>query len=466
MFFGRSEELETLKKALSDSKKTAVLVYGKRRIGKTTLIAEAAKSFDGIVVNFLCVQSSYHGNLVLLARAISHALHLPEIQFGSIFDTIEFLGRQEKKYLLILDEYQYMKESLKRGEMDSYMQLVIDKLPANIKLILCGSYISVMKELLLESNPLFGRFSHIMHIEEFDYFGAADFYPERSVEDKTSLYAVFGGSPYVLSCLDPKQSIEDNIIQLLLPATGILRSYIENVILREIQKSYDIRIFEILGNGKKRYRDIQSALGKQDNGLLDKQLKNLIDMEAIDKIYPINKAKDKKKQFYEIKDNLMRFYFTFIFGNESIIDKFGSKAFFENEISHRLKTFLSLRFEGIVCQYFKRLAHTGRLKGAYDFGSYWYDDKDTQTNGQFDCVIKKKNGYDFYECKFFNRPMTLTECETEEMQVRNIAGLEINKIGFVCLSGFDFKQNQYELIDGEALYTPIEEKDFHKAPHS
>lgn len=203
------------------------------------------------------------------------------------------------------------------------MQAVIDKLPENVKLVLCGSYITVMKELLEEGNPLFGRFSLIQHIRDFDYLDAAKFYPDLSVRDKVAFYAVLGGSPYVLENLDTSLTVRQNIEHLLLPETGLVRSHIENVMLKEIQKTFDARILEILGNGKKRYSEIRDKIANSETGLLDKQLKILLDMETIQKTEPINRRNDKKKQFYEIVDNLMRFYFTFIFGKAGTIARIG-----------------------------------------------------------------------------------------------------------------------------------------------
>mgnify|MGYP004451140029 FL=1 len=159
MFLGRDKELVSIKEQLLSNKKTAILVYGKRRVGKSTLIAEASKNFDGIVISHLCSETTYEGNLALLCRSISQMLNIPQISFSTIFDIFDFLKSQNKKILLILDEYQYLKNSLKAKEMDSFMQSIIDNLSPNVKLILCGSYISIMKELLQHDNPLFGRFT-------------------------------------------------------------------------------------------------------------------------------------------------------------------------------------------------------------------------------------------------------------------------------------------------------------------
>lgn len=453
MFIGREKELNELYQELKSKRKSAVLIYGKRRIGKSTLISQASKSFDGTIINHLFVKSSFEGNLTLLCRSIMTALDLPKsISFNNLFDLFDFIKKQNRPMLIIFDEYQYFKSSLKDGELDSYIQHIIDTLPDNIKLILCGSYISVMKELLLEENPLFGRFTKVIRLEEFNYYDASKFYSDLSVREKIRFYSVFGGSPYVLTNLDYSKTLEHNIENLLIDQNSLLRSYIENLMLKEIQKNYDVRILEVIGNGKKKYSEILNLLGIKDSGLLDKQLKNLMSMETITKIFPINKPDDKKKQFYEIKDNLMRFYFTYIFANDSLITKFGTEEFLNKRINTSLNNYISFRFEDIVNQYFVRMGHKGKLQNVLDFGSFWYDDPKQGKNGQFDCVLKEADGYSFFEAKFYEKPMTLDECKKEEAQIKELADIFCKKIGFVSSSGFDFEDSKYTLIDGQQLY--------------
>ena len=455
MFIGRQAELQALDAQLNQwNKKTAILIYGKRRVGKSTLIREAAKSFNGVVINHLCIASTYDGNLDLLYKSVSTALGLPRMRFDSLFSMMDFLGASSKKILLIIDEYPYLKQAKKKNEVDSIMQSVIDKLPEHVKLILCGSYVTVMKELLEEENPLFGRFSLTMHIRDFDYYDAAQFYPALSVRDKVAFYAVFGGCPYVLENLDPSASLKENIVRLLLPENGQIRSHIENVMLKEIQRVFDTRILEALGNGKKKYTEIRDRLVLSETGLLDKQLKILLDMETIQKTEPINRKNDKKKQFYEITDNLMRFYFSFIFGSAGVISRIGEEQYYKQNIEHVLEQFVSRRLEGIALEFFHRMAVQGQYADIADFGSYWYDDPKAGTNGEFDCVIKRAGGqFDFYECKYFDRPMKLGECEQECEQLRRVHGIDISGIGFICTGGFDFENRQaFILIDGENLY--------------
>ena len=256
-----------------------------------------------------------------------------------------------------------------------------------------------------------------------------------------------------------KKTLQENIIDLLLSETGIARSYIENLVLREIRKSYDTRILEVIGNGKKKYSEIRDALSVHDNGLLDKQLKILLDMEIIQKTEPINRLNDRRKQFYELQDNLLRFYFTFIFGTAGMISRVGAPQYFATQISPRLDQFISRRFEGIALQYFRRKAECGLFPDAMDFGSYWYDDPVTKSNGEFDVVVRRTGDlFDFYECKFFDRKMKAEECEHESRQICAVKGIQADRIGFVSVGGFDSAVADFTLIDGKDLYDTKLEK--------
>ncbi len=89
-----------------------------------------------------------------------------------------------------------------------------------------------------------------------------------------------------------------------------------------------------------------------------------------------------------------------------------------------------------------------------DYGSYWHDKPISRQNGEFDCVVKRKGDvYEFFECKYYDRKMTLAVCRQEEAQARRQTGLKISRLGFVCTGGFDFgAEAGYILIDGETLY--------------
>ena len=144
--------------------------------------------------------------------------------------------------------------------------------------------------------------------------------------------------------------------------------------------------------------------------------------------------------------------FAFVFGNAAPLANLGARAFFDVEIAPSISQFVDRRFEDMVIQYFRRRARAGALPGVLDFGSYWYDDPRARSNGEFDCVLVRKDSLDFFECKRFDRPMTHGECEAEERQVRAVPGANIGTVGFVCTGGFDFETDGYRLVSGEDLF--------------
>ena len=455
MFIGREEELELLKLYLGKETKHALLLYGKRRVGKSTLIVKAVENVDCKVIYFECLQSSVADNLMLFEAKIKDTFKNKYLHFETFVEAFDYLGTLQEKVIIIIDEYSYLKEVGNGKYIDSMFQSIVDQMQDNIDLVLLGSYVSVMKELTEYENPLFGRFSLVLKLKPFDYKDASLFYPKLSTRKKVENYCVFGGLPFANALLKPNESLEENIKSLFLSDSSPLRMYLENVLLKELSKVAPANmILAALANGKKKYGELESIVKNNSTGALDKQLKNLIDMEVIKKVYPINKPNDKKKTFYEIDDNLVRFYYSFVYGHTDVILRIGAEAYYELYIKKGLKTFIAHRFEAVAREYFSRLVRTKKLKGVYDIGTFWYDVPKEKLNGEFDCVLKLEDGYAFYEVKLFENKLSLAEMEQEAEQIKKLAGfVEIKKIGFIALNGFEAQSEQYQQIDGEEMYT-------------
>ena len=212
------------------------------------------------------------------------------------------------------------------------------------------------------------------------------------------------------------------------------------------------RIFYAISNGQKKYSDIENRLGFKSNGNLSKHLNSLEDMEIVAKVYPLNKPEDNKKASYEVRDNLLRFYYTFVYKNKSALQMLGAEAFYEEYIEAPLITFISHRFEEIARTYFSLLVKNGKLRGISNIGTFYYDDAATKSNGEFDVVLQRKNIYDIYEVKYYSSPMRLGEMQKEENQVRSIKGLQIGKIGFISTGGYEETPKTYDCIVAEELY--------------
>ena len=163
-------------------------------------------------------------------------------------------------------------------------------------------------------------------------------------------------------------------------------------------------------------------------------------------------ADDKKKISYEVRDNLLRFYYAYIYKNKSALQMLGAEAFYEEYIEHSIVTFISHRFEEIARTYFSLCVQKRKMRGISNIGTFYYDNSAARTNGEFDVVLERKDSYDIYEVKYYSWPMRLQEMRKEEEQVRTIKGLCIGRIGFIATAGYESTPEEFDCINAEALY--------------
>ena len=453
MFVGREEELKKLK-SLLDLPSASVMIYGKRKVGKTTLIKEVLKSSLDKVVYYECLRAPMEDNVKgFVAMLIREKIIPSEISFASFTDIFSYLNSLDGTFNIVIDEYPYLKSFANAETVDSMFQSIIDNNLINIRLFVSGSHIDMMKDLLEEGNALYGRFTMTLCLKELDYKTASEFYKSKSAYDKIAMYSVFGGSPYINIALDETKTLKENIIATILNPMSYVYNYARNLLISDYAKALHAeRIFNAISNGKKRYSDIESHLNLKTNGNLSKQLSPLEDMEIIAKVYPINKPDDSKKASYEVRDNLLRFYYTFIYKNKSALQMLGAEAFYEEYIEKSIVTFISHRFEEIARIYFSLCVKNRKLRGISNIGTFYYDDSVTRTNGEFDVVLERKGTYDIYEVKYYTSPLGAKEMYNEVQQINNIKGLKVGKIGFISTSGFEKAPEEYDCISAEELY--------------
>ena len=302
-------------------------------------------------------------------------------------------------------------------------------------------------------NLVYGRFAVTIKLNELNYLDAAKFYPDKTSYDKVAHYAVFGGSPFVNQALHPATTLRENIISTILNPMSAVYLYASQLLLSDYSVKINAeRIFSVIGNGKKRYTEIEDKLDVKKTGNLSKQIKSLTELEIVSRNSPINKIGDNKKATFEINDNLLRFYFTFIYKNASALQVLGAEAFYDEYIGPVLTDFISRRFEGICRDYFSLQVRSGKLKGVRNIGSYYYDDPVHRKNGEFDVTLELADGYAIYEAKYYAQPMTLDEVHHEVQQVEGIKELAVKQLGFIAINGFVEQEKPYIYLDGNDLF--------------
>lgn len=454
MFIHREKELSALKSLLAKERMTG-FIYGKRRVGKSTLIYEALKDFDGTVIDYECLRTGMDGNAAGLEKKAKEVLNNPYLALSSFEDVFAYCATLNKKVLVFIDEYSYLKKQESfAGETDSRFQRIIDHLGPKVSLILSGSYVGMMKESLEAKNPLYGRFDFICQLFDFPYNEVKDFHPQLDYISQINAYLVFGGGPLANSHYAADRTLENNIESLLINNDGVLHNYCDSLVFDELKnKEPAERILQSLGNGKKKYSELEEALKLEHNGSLAKMLAPLLDMGIIEKVAPINKKDNPKLNFYQIKDNLLHFYFTYIFGASNLVTKLGEKTYFMNYISPTLTDYLAHRFESLGQEFLSRLAQCGKLEGVLDVGKYWYDDATTKTNGEYDAAIRFKNGYVVFETKYLKNAVDEQLFNREMHSMTSIKGLDnIKGYGFISLRGYSFAHSDVMLFSGQDFY--------------
>ncbi len=454
MFTGRVEELRIIHEQLTKDS-GCLMVYGKRKVGKTTLLTHALKNSKDKTVYYECVKAPLRDNLDNFVNMLFKEGVIPTmLSFTNLQDVFAYLNALGVTLNIIIDEYPYLKRFEQSETVDSIFQNIIDNHLSNIRLFLSGSHVGMMRDLLDENNALYGRFDKVIKLKELNYVEAAEFYQGKNIYDRVALFAVFGGSPFVNKALGENKTLKENVINTLLNTASSVSNYAEHLLMSDFSSSINAeRILFAIANGKKKHGDIEKKLNMDKNGLLSKQLKTLLDMDIVSKTYPINAKDDKKKVYYEITDNLLRFYYTYVYANKSALQMLGADSFYDTYIEPSINTFISHRFEEMCRTYFSLCVKSGKLKGIYDIGTYYYDDSVRRKNGEFDIALKKADGYEIYEAKYYTGKLIEKEMLQEERQVLSIQGLKIEKIGFITVSGVEVKLDRFEYIDGEQLYS-------------
>ena len=236
MFIGREKELSYLNEFYQKPGLGMTVIYGRRRIGKSTLISEFVK--DKKVIFYTATKVGKERNLELFSKQVTDVFlaGIEDINFRTIEAVFDFIAQNmsDEKMLLVIDELPYWAE--KDEALLSVLQKYIDTVwqDKNLKIILCGSALSFMEnKVLSEKSPLFGRRDSQIKLEAFDYLDAAQFVPKYSYEDKAICYGITGGVAKYLSMIDPKKNLDENIVRLFFRTDGYLYDETRNLLTQE-----------------------------------------------------------------------------------------------------------------------------------------------------------------------------------------------------------------------------------------
>ena len=405
MFIGRKNELQQLNTLYKQNKFQCVIIYGRRRVGKTTLINEFIKDKDAVY--FTGIESTAKDNLESFSRSIAalnntNTNNAPLYKdFRSALTEIDALA-QSRKIVLVIDEYPYLARSYR--PISSLLQELIDtkfKNNTNLFIILCGSSMSFMeKQVLGYQSPLYGRRTAQFHIKPFTFYESAAYYKNFSSEDLAVIYGVTGGIPLYMSFISDSLSLKDNIINTFLTPSGYMYEEPFNLLNQELREpSMYNAIIRAVATGSSRISEIASKVGIE-NATATNYIDKLIELGIIEKEIPAGTAGKSRKSVYGIKDGMFRFWYKFIPENNILIQRNMPEAAWNN-IHPRINEYMGKVFENICADYLLE-NYTSLPVQFQNLGRWWGNNPKLKREEEIDIIATSGDKAIICECKWRN----------------------------------------------------------------
>ena len=415
MFIGRERELNALERLYQSNKFEFTVIYGRRRVGKTALINKFID--DKNAIYFMGVESNAKQNLENFSKSIMEYVSGTEIDsiFSSFQSALEYVFKlsEKERIILAIDEYPYVARSSK--SLASTLQLLIDKYKdkSKLMLILCGSSMSYMEDhVLAYKAPLYGRRTAQMKLVPFDFEETCRYFKNFSDEDKALIYGVVGGTPQYLLQIDDNLSVEENIKNTFLNPVSFLYEEPINLLKQEVREpAIYTAVIAAVATGASRMSEISGKVG-EDTNVCSMYLKNLINLGIVQKETPYGE-KTSRKSVYSIEDNMFRFWYRFVFENNSIIAR-GAADLVYKRIEPQLSDYMGKVFEEICRQYLWKQLLSGNCPVEFaSLGRWWGNNPKEKRQEEIDIMGEQdKNTALFAECKWTNEKVDLGVLET------------------------------------------------------
>jgi len=402
-FIDREKEIQFLDNEYRRKGSSLVVLYGRRRVGKTELSSEFIKGKNAL--HFLVTEESEKQNRNAFKDAVAEFCGNELLKNAKVdnweilFNTLSEKANNEK-LILVIDEFQYLGKS--NPAFPSVFQKIWDIIlqDKNIMVIICGSLISMMESQTLNyTSPLYGRRTGQIKLKQIPFSCYKNFFPTKQRKDLIEYYAVTGGVPKYIELFYDSDNIYNAIENNILSKQSFLYVEPDFLLQREVSEvgSY-FSIIKAIAAGNQKLAKIAGALELKQTGLT-KYLKTLIDLDILEREVPITEYNPKKSKrgLYKIKDNFILFWFKFIYPNLSFIES-GNNDFVKKKIKANFTDrHVSYVYEDICIEEMWKLNAEGKFKFTFDkIGRWWNNDT------EIDIVAFDSNSKDiiFGECKY------------------------------------------------------------------
>jgi len=374
MFAGRDNELKKLNSLFESKKFECVVLHGRRRVGKTTLLREFVKDKKAIYLS--SQETCGSQNLEHMTRIIKDfqrdsSFEVPQAgNFDRIFEYLYRLARSQR-ILLIIDDYQFLTQSQKRISETICRHIDQNLRYSRLMLVICGSGEQIMKkEAVGLDSPFYGRRTALINLKPLSFSETRQYYDNYSLYDSTIIYGLTGGIPMYLEMMSPDLTIEDNIRRAYFDTSSLLIEEPANILRREVRDlTYYNAVLKAIAGGHNKNAEIAAAVGL-DTAACTAYLKNLIAMDIVKKHTPITE-KAGKRTIYEIKDYLFNFWYRFVQNNLSFI-RIGMPPRIWRDIAREIPPYMSKVFDDISKQWLAAQNAAGNLQiNVVEFGCWW-----------------------------------------------------------------------------------------------
>ena len=414
-FYCREDELRKLNKRYAGGQFECIVIYGRRRVGKTALINEFCK--DKPTIFFSALNTTGKENLEALSRSIMSferpdSESVPEFSsYDAALNELTSLSK-EKRIVFVIDEYPYLAKA--KPAISAMLQHIIDHRWAESRmfLILCGSSMSFMENQVLgKESPLYGRRTGQFKIEPLDYKETAVFHPDLSAEDHSLVYGITGGVPHYINKLDIRGSVDEALLDNFFDRSSYLYEEPGNLLKQELREPaiYNA-IIKAIAEGASRMNEIKMKVG-EENSLISKYLKTLIDLGIVRKETPVTE-KPGKKTIYLLADNFFRFWYRFVPVNMSAIDSGRIVKIYPRAVKQYLPDYMGLIFEKMCQDYLLYYSDNLPIE-LNEIGQWWGADPGKRKQVQIDIVGTPVEGKEYIigSCKYRNEKIGVDELE-------------------------------------------------------
>ena len=422
-FIDREQELNFLLSEYRRSGSSLVVIYGRRRIGKTELISKFIN--DKKSIYFLATEEDEVQNRNAFKNTVSDFLGNELLREARI-DNWEILFKSlvakttNEKIILAIDEFQYL--GLANSAFPSIMQKMWDTYlkNSNIMVILCGSLISMMESQTLNySSPLYGRRTGQIRLKQIPFLYYHDFYPNKDYKSLIEYYSVTGGVPKYIELFYDSEDIYSAININILSKQSFLYDEAHFLLQKEVSEigTY-FSIMKAIAAGNRKLSKISSSIEIKQTGL-SKYLKTLASLDLIEREVPVTEPNPQKskKGLYRIKDNYILFWFKFIYPNMGFIES-GNTAIVMNKLKENfIDKHVSFIYENVCIEKLWNMNAEGSLKFTFDkIGRWWNNTSEIDIIG----IDSTGNNILFGECKYKKSKIgldVLTALEKKSIEV-------------------------------------------------